>query len=128
MLGAGQHTEASTIYNETFSGLSTTDLNGTAPDTTTGGEVWSSSTDWNKDGSTDALSTGGDSAFLAFTPETGKVYTLSATLDTPSGPAWAAIGFVEASNTEIDIWQNITAATVPWVLYRSNTNVATNRP
>lgn len=41
MVGTGQPAEASTIYNETFSGAGTTDLTGTAPDTTTGGEVWS---------------------------------------------------------------------------------------
>ena len=123
MVGTGQQAEASTIYNETFSGLSTTDLNGTAPDTTTGGEVWSASTDWNKDGSTDAAAGSDDNAFLAFTPTSGNVYTLSATLATPSGSSWAAIGFVEESNTGIDFWDNINAATVPWVLYRSNTNV-----
>ena len=122
MVGTGQQAEASTIYEETFSGLSSTDLNGTAPDTTTGGEVWSASTAWNKDGSVDA-GAGDDNAFLAFTPTSGNVYTLSATLATPSGPSWAAIGFVEGANTTTDFWQNITAATVPWVLYRSSTNV-----
>ena len=39
------------------------------------------------------------------------------------GPTWAAIGFVEGANTTTDFWQNISAATVPWVLYRSSTNV-----
>lgn len=119
----GNPADAATIYNETFSGLSTTDLNGTAPDTTTGGEVWAASTNWNKDGSTDAAASSNDNAFLAFTPTAGKVYTLSATLDTPVGPSWAAIGFVEEANTTIDFWDNINAATVPWVLYRSSTNV-----
>jgi hypothetical protein len=83
--------------------------------------VWAASAIWNKDGSTDA-GAGDDNAFLAFTPESGKIYTLSATLDTPSGPSWAAIGFVEGADTTTDFWQNITVATVPWILYRSNTN------
>ena len=122
-----QHAAASTIYNETFSGAGTTDLNGTAPDTTTGGEVWSASTDWKKDGSIVAGGITDDNAFLAFTPESGKVYTLSATLATPSG-AWAAVGFTETANTgggtgNDDFWRNNPDEVGPWVLYRSSTNV-----
>jgi hypothetical protein len=117
-----QRADAATIYSETFSGAGTADLNGTAPDSTTDGNTWTASSLWNKDGTVDAGS-GDHNAFLAFTPNAGNVYTLSATLDTPSGASWAAIGFVEGANVSTDFWQNITSATVPWVLYRSSTNV-----
>lgn len=117
--GITHHADAAVIYNETFSGASTTDLNGTAPDTTTGGNTWVSTTAWNKDGSVDAGTD--DSAFLAFTPVAGKVYTLSATLTTPTGLVsdWAAIGFTADDVTNIDFWSGTNLA-APWVLYRTD--------
>jgi hypothetical protein len=121
-LAAGS-AQAAVIYNETFSGLGTTDLNGTEPDDTTGANTWAASTNWNKDGSVDASGANDDNAFLAFTPVAGKIYTLTATLTQPTGASWAAIGFTENADTtttaDSDFWRNIPAATAPWVLYRA---------
>jgi hypothetical protein len=115
-----ESTTAAQIYFDNFDG-GTGGLNGTTPDTTTGGEVWLASTDWNANGVVAAggNSTNDDGAYLAFTPTAGNVYTLSATLDTPSS-IWAGIGFVGASNTETSIYANTSAS---WMLYRSNINV-----
>ena len=124
LTAASQQADAAVIYNETFVG--TGDLNGTAPDTTTGGNTWTASPNWNEDGTVDAGS-GDDSAFLAFTPVTGKVYTLSAALTQPSSGTWGAIGFTENANISTggddDFWKNIPTNTAPWVLYRTNSNV-----
>ena len=108
---------AAVIYSESFDGSG--DLDGTT--TTVGGGTWAAALDWNEDGTVDAGSgtadiDNDDSAFLAFTPEAGKIYTLSATLTQPSLPAWLAIGFTESSDLTTDFWKNGAA---PWVLYRT---------
>ena len=122
-LAAGS-AQAATIYSETFNDpTGTIKLNGTEPDDTTGATKWAASTNWNKDGSVDASAANDDNAFLAFTPVAGQIYTLTATLNQPTGDSWAAIGFTENADTtttgDSDFWRNTPAATAPWVLYRA---------
>lgn len=111
---------AEVIYSESFSGTGV--LDGTAPDVGTG--TWLASVDVNKDGTFDDTgasdAANDDNAFLALTPESGKIYTLSATLTQPAGASWVAIGFTDNAVVTDDFWDNIPTATVPWMLYRSS--------
>ena len=59
-----------------------------------------------------------DSAFLAFTPTAGNIYTLSATMTVPTGGSttgWVALGFAETNTTTGSFYANNAA---PWILYR----------
>ena len=139
-LAAGS-AQAAVIYNETFSspyegaidGLG--DLNGTTPDTTTGANTWVASTDWNENGSIagSTSATDDDSAFLAFAPTSGFVYTLSATVSLPtdgsSASDWLGIGFTASNATGSNpggagFWSDPNNAS-PWMLYRRNEAVVT---
>lgn len=117
---------AATMYFDDFSGDGLSGLNGTTPDTTTGGNTWAASGDWANDGSTTATGTAADddNAFLAFTPVAGNVYTVSASLATPSGGVsgtqWGAIGFTNTNTLNTVFWDN---GTIPWILYRENNEV-----
>jgi len=101
---------AGVIYSDRFSDSG--DLNGAIPDVTTGGAAWVASAEWNKDGTYSGGSHG--NGFLAFTPEAGKVYTLSATLSVTSG-RWLALGFTRDNVIDTDFWENGGTA---WVLLR----------
>ena len=123
-LAAGS-AQAVVLYQDDFGdGLS--DLHGRTPDTTTGGNTWTASTDWKNDGA--AAATGAanddDNAFLDFTPTAGTIYTLTASLATPSGgvndTSWGGIGFTDTNTLTNAFWEN---AASPWVLYRENTQV-----
>ena len=131
-LAAGS-AHAATIYNETFSGSG--DLNDTTPDTTTDGNKWVASTDWNENGSIAASTSiaDDDSAFLAFAPTSGFVYTLSATVSLPtdgnSASDWMALGFTASNATGSNtgaagFWSDPNNAS-PWMLYRVNSQVVT---
>jgi hypothetical protein len=119
------HGAAITIYEDDFSGLSTTNLNGTTPDTTTGGNTWLADTnalrDWKADGSIDNGADSADNngyAFLPFTPEAGKVYTLSIDMNMTSG-VWFALGFMSTNNTtSAGFYEESTGDGPPWMLLR----------
>ncbi len=70
---------AATVFNETFDGDNTTNINGTAPDARPGSEVWTASTGTilRTDGS--IATTAGASAWLPFAVQSGYIYTLTAT-------------------------------------------------
>ena len=115
------------IYQDDFSGSSSTDLNGTTPDTTTGGNTWLADIDplrdWKADGSIDngaANANRNGYAFLPFTPEAGKVYTLSIDMNvTPS--SWFALGFMSDNDTTSGgFYQESTGDGSPWMLLRGN--------
>lgn len=118
---------AATIYSETFS--DTGALDGSTPDVTSGGATWTAS-EWQENGSTATIATNDsnsndDSAFLAFTPTAGKIYTLSATMTVPTGGGtggWVGLGFADTNTTTGSFWANDAAA---WFLYRPDTNVDT---
>jgi hypothetical protein len=125
---------ATTIYSETFSNGSVgtpSALNGSTPDITTAAATWVASR-WSENGTTGTIVTNGnnttntsddDSAFLAFTPVAGNVYTLSATMTVPAGGntnGWVGLGFAATNTTTGSFWANGTA---PWLLYRPSSEV-----
>lgn len=117
---------ATTLYNETFSSPfegavdGTGPLNGTTPNITVGINTWTAS-EWRENGTaptTTLDSANDDSAFLAFAPTVGMIYTLSATLTQPAGGdanGWAGIGFTGGNTTTGSFFNNNAA---PWVLWR----------
>mgnify|MGYP001457254828 CR=1 FL=1 len=80
---------ANVIYQHSFSGTSTANLGGTALDTTTNslggtsGAAWVSSTRFKADGSIATTDAAG-SAFVAFSPQYGNIYSIS--VDTRATP------------------------------------------
>lgn len=127
-LVGNSHAETA-LYSDDFSGDGSTQLNGTKPGTTMAGNSWIAHENWKADGSiAPATSSFWDhSAFLPFVPESGKIYTLSATLDQPvgSGPSpWAAIGFTNdilgtATGNNLESFWDGTNSASPWMLYRA---------
>lgn len=111
LLAAAQPATAQTIlYSDDFSGASTTNLFGQAPDVDniSGTATWTNafgagSTPFNADGSIDTptanLNTG---VYLPFTPQQGNEYVLTGTLNTvnPSGegPHWLGFGFLDTDS------------------------------
>ena len=88
--------EATVIFSEDFSGTSA-DLNNTAPDVRPGSETWVASPRFNQDGSIDQ---GAGSATLAFTPVSGNLYQLDASLAGVYGDGdWFALGFASGQST-----------------------------
>lgn len=70
-------------------------MNGTAPDTTVGGEVWEAGDTWLDDwtaGTSVAEGPIGQAAHLDFTPMSGAIYTAEATI-LDNQPNWIAFGF-----------------------------------
>ena len=121
------------LYSEDFSGDDTTNLHGTTPDTTIGSSTWIAHENWKADGSIAGgtslnVPAADHSAFLAFTPTAGTIYTLSATLDKPDGGAsgmWAGIGFTNdtlgtAVGNNGESFFAGTNAAGPWMLWRAN--------
>lgn len=112
---------AITIYHESFSGGAVA-LDGSTPDITTGGNTWSSS-GWLQDGTifNRGTTAGAESGWLPFTPQSGTVYTLTATLDATNissqNGSWTAIGFAAGSAT--NTFFGAPNDTSPWMLYRA---------
>ena len=95
---AAQYAGASVIYYDDFSGDSGANLRNTIPDITVSGNAWisASTTPWSADGSIAESDTAiNRTAYLAFTPEAGKVYTLSLDMN-PTGlkSGWFGLGFL----------------------------------
>lgn len=119
---AGQASASILLYSDDFSGSATDPLHGTTPTTTIGTNTWNAATGWRADGTNPSSNTGGQSAFLPFSPSAGFVYTLTATLDQPTGNTWAALGFVD-QGIATDAFNAATNNPAPWMLYRTNGNV-----
>ena len=101
---------ASIIYQDNFSGLATTPLDGAAPTVDHGtSTVWTAGgtngpgngagagVGWQDNGST-SFSGNSGGAYLSFTPSSGNIYTLTAKLD-PTAGNWLGLGFVKSPNT-----------------------------
>ena len=101
---------ASIIYQDNFSGLATTPLDGAAPTVDHGtSTVWTAGgtngpgngagagVGWQDNGST-SFSGNSGGAYLSFTPSSGNIYTLTAKLD-PTAGNYLALGFVKSPNT-----------------------------
>ncbi len=83
------------VYSDNFSGLASTDLNGKTP--TVGGGTWTGTNQFNADGS---VVSGQGSVTLPFTPASGLIYTLSATVAMTNNDAnWIGLGFGDAATT-----------------------------
>ena len=93
---------AQVIYSDSFG--RTGDINASAPDIRPGTETWTGSTTWKTNGTQaehDVPAPAGDSGFhalLPFTPETGKVYRLEASISanhvgSSAANRWVGIGF-----------------------------------
>lgn len=97
--------QATTIYQDDFSGTSSDNLNGTTPDTSPGGETWAGdNSDFNADGSVVGIGTAG--VWLPFVPEfgVGKIYTLSADINMTSGGSnKLSLGFIAQKNNNGDV-------------------------
>ena len=129
---AGTAQAETIIYQDDFDnnieGTPTTgDLNGTTPDTTTGGNTWLADTNalrnWEADGSIDNGANSANNngyAFLPFSPEAGKIYTLSIDMNMTSGE-WFALGFMSTNNTTSGGFYNeSTGDGSPWMLLRAS--------
>jgi hypothetical protein len=99
-LMAGAASASTVIYQDSFSGSSTTPLNGAAPTTDNGSSpTWIAGVTTGyagfADNGTATTSTGnGIIAYLDFTPSSGQVYTLSVGMQTTAANAWLALGFM----------------------------------
>jgi len=92
---------AAVIYEDNFNRNG--DLSGSAPTTTTGGNLWiGTAAKWSTNGSAATPSEAGWVNLLAFTPTSGKIYTLQATLTPPAsaGAQWYALGFRSSAITD----------------------------
>ena len=132
---AGSVHASTIIYEDDFSGSGAADLDGTTPDTTTGGETWVANTNFKADGS---LGSSSSSATLAFTPVDGLVYTLEGSLGTLTGGGqWVAVGFAngqpDASGTDTRFISNNNAPAtdnvigLAWIFGRGDASVNANR-
>jgi hypothetical protein len=115
--------QSTTIYGDDFPGSSSNLLNGTSPAIESGSfggsasATWSAADYFNADGSV-AASGGFSSAVLAFTPEAGNIYTLSADINNTSGDStWIALGFEGTDNTGGAFLNN---SGYDWLLLRGN--------
>jgi hypothetical protein len=98
---------AAIIYYDNFDGPAGTDLNGLTPDISSTGAAWAAGANFDADG-TVTFPTGdatlGDTAFLPFVPVQGRIYELSAKIDSrksvPRNNAndWIALGFTQSSD------------------------------
>jgi len=115
------------IYSDTM-GNSAATLNGRVPDTTdTGSATWTAATTWNTDGSEAAATTGTGLAFLPFTPQPGRIYTLSADIENfdISGNNWTALGFANGTDV-VDQWHTVNSP-VGWFLARGDNSPPPNQ-
>ena len=128
------HAFAGTVYSDDFTtpgtnagGPYTSSINGAS--TTTGGGTWLAGVEtggWGQTG--DGRATPTSSNFLAFTPDSGRIYTVQATIDTtplggadPGGTAsWFALGFTSSQHN----WNGTDGSTIDTghlVRFNSNT-------
>lgn len=119
------------LYRDPFNGSANTTLIGEAPEVSINNASWRGSASWKYtgNGSTKANSSYGRSAYLNFTPESGRMYLLTvsarvdarAALDVPFG-----LGFISSNNASsmMNWWFN---ANSPWIRIYPKT-VATGYP
>ncbi len=125
--GNGALASAAVLYDENFTGAAATTLNGQIPDVDQNGgsNQWRAHTNFTADGNMNPPA-GGSGGFLAFIPQPGFVYTLSASFANVVGNTnWMGFGFAElapaaaATSTGND-YRFISGATTgkAWMLFR----------
>jgi len=109
------------IYSDTMGG-SVGALNGRVPDTT-GTSPWTAASVWGTDG-TEAAAPLTGLAFLPFTPQAGRIYTLSADIENfdTTGNNWTALGFANGSSVNGQ-WHTAGNNPVGWFLARGDNTV-----
>ena len=112
---------AKVIYQDNFTGSSTTPLNGAKPTTDNGlSSTWTASSVWKDSGHANGTAAPRQNAYLSFTPANGKIYTLSASLDSTSaasnGNGWVALGFTPTPTLSTAYDTNGASGASPWVL------------
>jgi len=91
---------ATVIYQDDFSGLATSNLNGTTPDV--GANNWVASTDIKANGS--ALTSNERAAYLPFAPVAGFIYTATIGVDfVSSGSGTGSLQFAFANTSSISV-------------------------
>jgi hypothetical protein len=136
--GNGALASAAVLYDENFTGAAATTLNGQIPDVDQNGgfNMWRAHTNFTADGNMNPPA-GGSGGFLAFVPQSGFVYTLSASFTNVVGNTnWMGFGFAEsapaaaATSTGND-YRFISGATSgkAWMLFRGafGTNALTHQ-
>lgn len=94
-LGTLASTEAAVVFADDFSG-GAVPLNGTTPDTTTGGATWTAGTAFLANGTVSTTPQSG--AWLPFVPTAGNIYTASGIINTTAGGQnWISLGFSAAA-------------------------------
>lgn len=116
---------AEVIYYEDFSGSVQNELDGTSPDinNSAGGNTWTASWSWRANGYLGTWASAGSSATLPFSPESGKVYQITATFRDVEGDGdWLALGYAQGSSSDFNerFIRGVTTAN-PWMLRRGNT-------
>ncbi|MFN3167092.1 MAG: PEP-CTERM sorting domain-containing protein [Phycisphaeraceae bacterium] len=114
LLCAAHASAQTTVFDEKFFGFGDA-LNGKTPDTTTGGEVWQAGPVWGDDGIHFSPTVGQQAAYLGYTPEPGRVYTLSTRVRSGHPNAFG-FGFMPSA-TELDPTADThaTAAAYAWI-------------
>jgi hypothetical protein len=92
----GSKASATTIYSQTFTGSSST-LAGTT--STTGGGTWAGGNILNLNGNTNPTTGVNGAVSLPFTPSSGFVYDLSATINVTAAANWLGVGFLQNNTT-----------------------------
>lgn len=117
--------QSTVIYQDAFSADGS--LAGRAVETGTG--TWIGHSDLQTSGgmALPAATNPGKNALLAFTPETGKIYTLSADVNAISG-SWLALGFVSDTAATIignELFYDYVDTAAPWMYVVPAGNVQT---
>jgi len=92
----GSKASAATIYSQTFTGGTGT-LAGTT--STTGGGTWAGGNILDSNGNTNPTTGVNGAVSLAFTPSSGFVYDLSATINVSAAANWLGVGFLQNNVT-----------------------------
>jgi hypothetical protein len=96
-----------TVYEDDFNGAAATSLNGSAPDIRPNEETWSFQNSTALDGfladgtavATGEGALGQVAALLPFTPEPGRRYRLTGTMNATASDQWIALGFADRLTT-----------------------------
>jgi hypothetical protein len=124
------------LYYDDFDGPAGADVNGTTPDITIDGAVWSAGSNFDADGTvTYDNNSMGDSAYLPFVPQEGNIYKLSVKIDSRVSPFrnnandWIGVGFTQDNaSPELRFFDDSGVNNNPiyWAMSRTNEAVAPN--
>jgi hypothetical protein len=114
---------AGVIYQDDFSGSGTADVVGTTPDVTTGGNQWGNSNGTSPNFKDNGMFVHGGTALLAFTPQQGNIYTVSADIY-KWGDQFHLFGFFDTNAYAAGGWGNQLGA---WRIYNDSASMDRGR-